>query len=226
MDRVAKIFEEVGGKFVSSPEIIRAKLSQIKAFVFDWDGVFNNGLKGPGIEGSYSEADSMGTNMLRFSGWLKDETTLPVMAIITGQKNPVALELAQREHFNVVYQEALDKTMALNHMVEKWNLKPGEIAYIFDDILDLPLAEKCGLRFMIQRKASPLFTGYVTHGNYCDYISGREGGDHAVREIAELILGLTGTFEKVIQERILFSETYQAYLEQRNASETENFTLP
>lgn len=226
MKQITNIFEAAGGRFITPPESIIKKLPGIKAFVFDWDGVFNKGKKGLGIPGSYSEADSMGTNMLRFSGWLQHNREMPVMAVITGQANPAALELAQREHFNAVYQKALDKNIALNHIVKNWDMKPEEVAYIFDDIPDLPLAEKCGLRFMIQRKASPLFAGYAINGNYCDYISGREGGDHAVREIAELILGLTDSFEKVIQERIRFSETYQAYLEQRNAGKTENFALP
>jgi len=223
--KIADKFEEAGGIFISSPAGISEKLHRIKAFVFDWDGVFNQGLKGPGITGSYSEADSMGTNLLRFSGWLEHESTLPFMAIITGREDPAALELAKREHFNVVYLKALNKIAALDHFMETRSLKPEEIAYTFDDVLDLPLAERCGLRFLVRRTASPLFMDYVINKKLCDYVTARQGGDHAVREITELLLGLSGNFERVIRERTAYGISYQNYLAQRNARTFESFTL-
>ena len=48
---IENTFKSVGGEFVSSPILISKKLKKIKALVFDWDGVFNDGVKASG-EGS------------------------------------------------------------------------------------------------------------------------------------------------------------------------------
>ena len=61
------IFESEGGEFITPPFVLMEKLKNIKAIVFDWDGVFNEGVKGGGNHSGFSEIDSMGTNMLRFS---------------------------------------------------------------------------------------------------------------------------------------------------------------
>ena len=59
------IFTSNGGKFITPTSSLKYKLSNIKAVIFDWDGVFNSGEKG-GFPSSFNEVDSMGINMLRF----------------------------------------------------------------------------------------------------------------------------------------------------------------
>ncbi|NIA09101.1 MAG: phosphatase [Nitrospiraceae bacterium] len=221
---VTESFEEVGGRFVSPVSDIRKKLGRIRVFVFDWDGVFNRGIKGHSIAGTYSEADSMGTNLLRFSSWM-DQDRLPVMAILTGQGDLTAIDFALREHFNYIYLNSIHKDKAFSHLLEILGIDPEEAAFCFDDVLDLPIAQRCGLRFMVRRMASPLFREYVTQRNLCDYLTGQQGDNHAVREIVELILGLRGDLDLVIQERIKFTGPYQRYLVQRSLQKTEAFIL-
>lgn len=222
---VTKFFEEAGGKFVSTATDIRGKLSRIEAFVFDWDGVFNRGSKGHGAAGTYSEADSMGTNLLRFSSWIDHGHRLPVMAILTGQEDLTAIDFALREHFNYIYLKSTDKDKAFSHLLKISGIDPEEAAFCFDDVLDLPIAKRCGLRFMVRRNASPLFREYVIQRDFCDYLTGRQGDNHAVREIAELILGLSGNLDLAIHERIEFTGLYQEYLDQRSSQKTEAFIL-
>ena len=77
------IFTELGGSFCRPFAEFKERLAKIKAYIFDWDGVFNNGVK-TGQSGSpFNEIDAMGTNMLRLGHWLKNNS-LPVMAVITG----------------------------------------------------------------------------------------------------------------------------------------------
>jgi len=223
--KVQNIFEEIGGKFISTPSVIKEKLTSVKAIIYDWDGVFNPGIKGEGENGTYSEADSMGINMLRFGFWLEHEHELPFIAIVSGQKNPSAIHLALREHFDHVYIKVTDKAKALNHLLKSFNITAREVAFCFDDILDLPLASECGVRFLVNRNASPLFKQYVLKNNYCDYITGQQGGNYAIREISELILGLTGNFNEVVRERIKYGDIYIKYIQQRNNQKTFTFTL-
>ena len=219
------IFKNLGGEFISSLSYIQEKLNKIKAFIFDWDGVFNSGTKAEGISSSYTEADSMGTNLLRFGFWLKNQQNLPVMAIITGENNQSAKKLAVREHFHHIYFKIPDKALAFRHLLKELNLQAHEVAFCFDDVLDFPIAKQCGLKFMVRRDASPLFKQYAIENKLCDYITAQQGGNHAVREISDLILGLYGVSDKVISERTDFSNLYTNYLQQRNIPETKMFSV-
>lgn len=223
VNALVETFSALGGEFISPASDIQKKLQNIKVFLFDWDGVFNNGNKGGDTPSGFSEADSMGTNLLRFGHWLRHQQ-LPFTAIITGENNTAAIQLAEREHFNSIYYQVRDKATALKHLQTTYNIKLEEVAFCFDDVLDLPIAKQCGLRFMINRSSSPLFAEYVKQQHNCDYISAHSGGQHAVREICELILGLTEKFTTVVEERCAFSPLYQSYLQTRNAGDTQRFT--
>lgn len=224
MLNIETTFTKQGGEFISSLSYIKEKLNNIKAFIFDWDGVFNQGTKGEGISSTYTEADSMGTNLLRFGYWLKNNKDLPVMAIITGENNHSAKKLAVREHFHHIYFKIPNKAIAFEHLLHEFNLKADEVAFCFDDVLDFPIAQRCGLKFMVRRDASPLFKQYAIEHKLCDYITAQQGGNHAVREIAELVLGLYENMEQVISERTDFSTRYTTYLQERNKANTEMFT--
>jgi len=224
MNETINLFERAGGEFISSPSFIQEKLKNIKAFIFDWDGVFNNGQKSDGSSSSYTEADSMGTNLLRFGHWLKNSEKLPITAIITGENNKTAIKLAKREHFNNIYYKIPNKAIALEHITKLYGIDKSEVAFCFDDVIDLPIAKQCGLRFMVRRNASVKFKQYIIKNNYCDYITAQEGRNNAIREISELILSLNNVFDEVIEERTNFSETYQRYLKQRNSINTEEYS--
>ena len=224
MESLENTFRDLGGEFVSPFEVIREKLGGIKAFVFDWDGVFNTGTKGVGLSSSFSEADSMATNLLRFGFWLKHQHQQPFVGIITGENNRTAFELAEREHFDAVYFKIPNKGATPDHLQQTFGISPSEIAFFFDDALDLPLAQQVGLRFLIRRKASPLFLQYARKHHYCDYISAQEGGNHAIREVVEMLLGMQDVFEQVVSERLQFSANYQSYLSQRNEKKPRHYT--
>ena len=218
-----ELFKNIGGEFITPFIRIAEKHRNIKAFIFDWDGVFNSGIKGEGISSPYSEADSMGINMLRFNYWLKNRD-IPLTSIITGENNTSAFNFAKREHLLSVYFSIKDKISALEHLYQTYGISYEQTAYIFDDILDLPVAEQCGLKFLIKRNASPAFTEYVKNKKLCDYISGNTGVEFAVREICELMLYSTGEYNHTIEERISSGFNYKEYLTMRDALKTSFFT--
>jgi len=215
-----KKFIGLGGEFLSPLSIIRAKFSKIKAIIFDWDGVFNNGEKDAGNSSSYAEGDAMGTNLFRF-GFYLDKGVIPITSIFTGALNNLSKHLAEREHFNYLIFKCLDKGKAFEEFLTYHNLKAEEVAFCFDDVLDLPIAQKCGLRFYINGSGRPLFDDYITRNNLFDYKTGNSGGHHAVREVAELLLGLLGNYDQVVQHRLNFTDEYQNYLQLRNSAKTE-----
>lgn len=220
INEVAEKFEHIGGLFVTPAAEIALRLKKIKAFVFDWDGVFNDGIKGFDRSSGFSEADAMALHILRYAYW-RLTGSVPVIAIVTAQKNESAVKFAEREHLTRVYYNFKDKYIPVELLSKDYGFEKGNIASVFDDIIDYPLAMATGLRFLINRKASPLFRSYFTSNNLCDYVTGCESPDHPVREICELVVGLLGIYNEVLITRFSEKEKYQEYWKARNAHNTE-----
>ncbi len=219
---IEKTFAGIGGLFLRPAFQIKSNLTLIKTFIFDWDGVFNTGAK-TGESGSpYSEIDSMGINLLRFSRWLSNKKILEVF-IITGENNPSAIKLAQRECYNGIFLNFKDKRRALSIIDEKYHVQKENIAVVFDDILDVGIAELCRLAFFVGRKSTPMLENYIKEKGICDYITGSGGGNYAVREVCELIMGMEGSYEKTLRQRIDFTPEYQEYLQDRSLLQPELF---
>jgi 3-deoxy-D-manno-octulosonate 8-phosphate phosphatase (KDO 8-P phosphatase) len=220
---VARRFSEAGGVFLVPAAAVARKLRHIRALVFDWDGVFNSGVKGQGLPSTFSEADAMGSNMLRYALWRQAEQ-LPVVVVVSGEDNRVALQLARRERFQGVYMGVRDKRLVIEHLCSRHTLEPDEIACIFDDINDLGMAALCGVRYLVRRPASPLLIRYVAEHELCDYISAHDPTHHAVRELCELSLGLLGMFDAVVDSRAAYDAGYQRYFNERQAGRTHGYT--
>jgi 3-deoxy-D-manno-octulosonate 8-phosphate phosphatase (KDO 8-P phosphatase) len=209
-------FSAAGGSFVTPAEELLQKLEECRAIVFDWDGVFNAGRKGQAVSSGFSEADSMGTNMLRYGLWRK-LGELPYTAIISGENNESAIAFAEREHLTAVYTGIRKKQDVIAHLTADSALQPQQIACVYDDINDLPMAAVCGLRFMVRRDSSPMFADYVERRGLCDYVTGAKSGGNPVREICELLLGLMAAYDDVIASRVASDDKYESYLGTRQS---------
>ncbi len=219
LTEVVKRFNAAGGRFITPVDHLSARLDECRGIVFDWDGVFNDGRKGQATSSGFSEADSMGTNMLRY-GMCRHSGALPYSAIISGENNESAVAFARREHMTAVYTGIRKKQDVITHVCEESGLQPQQIACVFDDINDLPMAELCGLRFMVRRNASPLFADFVERKKYCDYITGASGSSYAVREICELMLGIMDFYPEAVESRIAFDADYEYYFQARQSVDT------
>jgi 3-deoxy-D-manno-octulosonate 8-phosphate phosphatase (KDO 8-P phosphatase) len=211
---IVQLFESGGGEFFTPPSVFVAKLRSIRAVLFDWDGVFNEGFK-QGAEGSvFSEVDAMGTNMLRYALW-KLHGKQPFTAIITGEENPSAQGLSKREHFHAMYFQAKNKAAVFASFCQRHSVRAEEILFFYDDVLDLEVARQCGARIMIGRKAAPMLAAFAKSNSMVDYVTGCSGGEHGLREGCELIVALLGQYDAVVSERMVFSSDYQLYLAER-----------
>lgn len=201
---------------------MKQKLEKIKALLFDWDGVFHAGHKNEHSSSTFSEADSMGINMLRFGFWLQNRT-MPYTAIISGENNVTAHYWSKREHLDATFSKVKNKVEILSFLKEVHGFTPDEVLFVFDDILDLSLAKEVGYRIMINRDANPLFKEYCRENNYYDYLTSCDGGKHGVREACEHTLDLIGRFEETIEKRVAYSGEYTNYNTQRLAQSTQHF---
>jgi 3-deoxy-D-manno-octulosonate 8-phosphate phosphatase (KDO 8-P phosphatase) len=211
------------GEFISSPTTLKQKLKQIKALVFDWDGVFNDGRKNLEGHSSFSETDSMGVNMMRFSYFLQHKH-LPPTAIITGENNQLAFSFAKREHLNNVYYKAAHKEHALMHLCEQHRISPADVLFVFDDVLDFSVAKLAGVRFMIGRKSNPLLHEFAAERRLVDYITRNSGNENGVREVSEIVMSMSNNFDVALELRMKYAEAYKDYITLRNKGETQFFT--
>lgn len=222
MSDTEQIFTGLGGRFLTPADEIREKYSKIKALVFDWDGVFNDGFKHHESGSLFSETDSMGLNLLRFN-YYASHNKLVNTFIVTGLNNVMAVTFAEREHFNGIYLNYKFKEEAFEEIRKQTGCGFEEMAFVFDDVLDFGMAGRCGLSFFIPRNAAPLTRNYVLGNSLCDYITAHEGSGYAVREICELLIGLTGNFNEIIENRIRFKGIYEEYFLTRNSVNTRVF---
>lgn len=195
---IEDVFVQTGGHFYSSAYSIEAKLKDIRAYVFDWDGVFNDARKGADRSASYSEVDTTGVHLLRFAHFLRHKN-LPKIAVFDEHNNELVKAWSKREAVNELYLDATDKAASLKHFCSKHGLEPAQVAYIFDDVRDVPAARMAGLRLLVSRKDSPVFRDYLRDKKLVDYHTANSGEQHAVREICELLMMLLNKHHEVIE---------------------------
>lgn len=225
MTETERSYLAIGGKFITPFDELKEKLQPVKAIIYDWDGVFNNGSKKANSSSDFSEVDSMGTNLLRYSHYLKTGK-LPLSAIISGEKNETAFYFCRRECFHYSFSKAANnKIDALNFICDEHKIQPNEIIYFFDDVLDLSIAETCGVRILVDQKVNPLFIDYCVKNKLVDYKTGSAGGNHAVREATELLIALNNNYERVITDRKNSSKEYKTYLDLRRSTETKFYSF-
>ncbi len=212
------------GRFLTSPADILAKLEKVKVYIFDWDGVFNNGQKDENNTSLFNEIDAMGINMLRFNHY-KRKGSMPLFGIVTGERNSASHTFADREHIDFVYYKIKHKRTALEHLCKQHNVTPEEVLFVFDDILDLDVAKKVGVRMMVSRSANPLLLKYAENNQLMDYLTANDGNNHALREAIEMLIGLTGKYDETISDRIAYNDIYRKFITTRNSLPTEYYTV-
>ncbi len=169
------------------PEEVIEKAKKIKLLLTDVDGVLTDGRIIYDSDGKelkfFHVRDGHGLKLLISRGI--------EVGIITGRNSSIvekrAMELGIKHIFQSVYNKAeiIDKIIALE------NLENEAIAYIGDDIVDLPAFNKVG--FKITVPDAPLEVQ-----RYADYITLNYPGKGAVREICEIILKSKGLWEEIL----------------------------
>lgn len=162
---------------------------KIRLLVLDVDGVLTDGSIILDNEGNEFKAfhvrDGHGIKMLEKAG--------VKVAIITGRHSKVVERRAHELGITEVYQRCHIKTVAYEHLLEKMGLSNEEVAYIGDDIVDIPIFKRVGLSIAVadateETKASAMI------------VTTNRGGRGAVREVCEFILKSKGIWEELMDE--------------------------
>lgn len=156
----------------------------IRLAIFDVDGVLTDGRLYFLTDGSefktFNTLDGQGIKMLINSGVRT--------AIISGRKTPVVERRAQGLGIQHLYQGREDKLAVLDELLAQVGLEPSQVAYLGDDLPDLPVIRRVGLGMAVA--SADAFVRQHAHG-----VTRARGGEGAAREFCELILRGQGNLE-------------------------------
>ena len=160
------------------------RISPLRLVAFDVDGVLTDGglyLSDSGEElKRFNSLDGHGLKMLKASG--------VELAIITGRTSKCVELRANNLGITRLYQGVEDKLAVMQALLAELKLAPEAAAFMGDDVVDLPVMRRVGLALSVP--AAPQVVRDHAH-----YVSQREAGHGAVREVCEMILGAQGTLD-------------------------------
>lgn len=165
---------------------MQSKLAKIKLLLLDVDGVLTNGQIIYDNQGNELKAfdvkDGHGLKMVQRAGIR--------VGIVTGRNSIVVSRRAQELGIEILYQGALRKLEPYLEILSEQNLLDEQVAYVGDDIIDLPILQRVGFSATVADAIPDLFP-------YVDYIATRPGGGGAVREICDLLLRASGQWDEI-----------------------------
>jgi 3-deoxy-D-manno-octulosonate 8-phosphate phosphatase (KDO 8-P phosphatase) len=170
---------------------IIAKARAIKLFILDVDGVLTDGTIYYGKDGiemkGFHIYDGFGIKLLQKTG--------VEVAIISGKNSDAVRRRLEDLKLQHVYLGHEDKLIPYAELKQKLQLRDHAIAYMGDDLLDLPILCRAGLSISVPQAPRHLH-------QHVDLITNKKGGKGAVREACEFIMEAQGTFHSMVQSYI------------------------
>ena len=167
---------------------VAARARKVQLLALDVDGVLTDRRIILGSDGihvkSFDVRDGFGLVLARDAG-LK-------IAIITAEESNIVTLRAKQLKIHWVAQAARDKAKAFQQLLTHFRLRPERIAYIGDDLLDLPVLKRVGFSATVADAAAEV-------KSRVHYVAALPGGRGAVREVVELILRAQGHWPAIMK---------------------------
>jgi len=168
---------------------LKERASKIRMLVLDVDGVLTDGklyFDHAGNElKAFNTRDGLGMKALQRCGI--------EVAVITGRKSRAVAHRMSQLGIKHVYQGREDKLNAFLHLLDITGLDEHEICYAGDDWIDLPVLMRAGLAISVADAEERV-------KEHAHWITQRNGGDGAVREMCNLILAAQGKDQTILDE--------------------------
>lgn len=163
--------------------------SAVKLLALDVDGVLTDGsiiLHDDGTESKcFNTLDGHGLRMWKRAG-LK-------VAILSGRPSPPTNRRAEQLGIDYCFTDCYDKLPKLKEILDSEKLQADNVAYIGDDLADLPAIMFVGFGVAVANAADEVKEN-------ADYVTTKTGGTGAVREVIEYILKKSGTWQQLLQK--------------------------
>lgn len=158
---------------------LKTKLKKIKLLAMDFDGVMTDGFVYVDENGRESvrcsRKDGLGIEMLKKNGLDAVVISKEANSVVTARCKKLKIQCWQR------VKDGEGKLEILKKIIKEKNLSPENVAYIGDDLNDEVPLRFAGISFTVA-------DGHPKIRAVVDYVTRVRGGEHAVREAAELIL--------------------------------------
>ncbi len=165
---------------------VRQKAARIQLLLLDVDGVLTDGgifIDDRGVETKrFDVRDGQGITSLREAGIQ--------VGFVTGRSSRIVRIRARELGVGIVYQHVKNKAETYQRIKRRSGLADEYIAYVGDDLADVPILREAGLAVVVQ-DATEIVRPYA------DYITQAKGGAGAVREVCELLLKNQGHWDKL-----------------------------
>ncbi len=172
---------------MEDPNSIEHRASRIKLLLMDCDGVLTDGrlwlTEDGGEQKTFNTHDGLGLSLLHRAGLRS--------GIITGRSSQSVTRRAEELGIEFVRQGDADKLAAFNSVLQLADVDENEVAYIGDDLPDIPLMQRS--QFAVAVADAVEETRSVAH-----YVTQAEGGRGAVREVIEIILKSQGRWQELV----------------------------
>jgi len=169
-------------------EQLALSMKKVKLLLLDVDGVLTDGSVILGSGGAefkvFNIHDGLAIRLVRTAGIH--------VGIITSRSSEAVTQRARELGIEIVHQGAKDKSVAYRAILEELHVSDDAVCYMGDDLPDWPVIKNAGFG--------------VAVANACDelkhdaaYVTMRNGGQGAVREVVEMILKSQGRWDEVIR---------------------------
>jgi 3-deoxy-D-manno-octulosonate 8-phosphate phosphatase (KDO 8-P phosphatase) len=173
-------------EFLRSEEEVRGRAARIKLLVLDVDGVLTDGTLVWHANGQESKVfhvhDGHGIRLLQRAGI--------EAAFLTGRRSQVVDDRARDLGIKLVVQGSRNKLADYEHILQLRELGDQSVAYVGDDLVDVPVFRRVGLAVTVADGASHILP-------YCHASTLNKGGRGAVREVCEFLLQVQGKWEEI-----------------------------
>ncbi|HYN77771.1 MAG TPA: 3-deoxy-manno-octulosonate-8-phosphatase KdsC [Lamprocystis sp. (in: g-proteobacteria)] len=167
---------------------IHERAARVRLVIFDVDGVLTDGSLFLGDDGqeykAFNARDGHGMVMLRETG--------VQLAVISGRSSGAVSTRMEGLGIRHVFQGRADKVPAYMELMQTLGLPDAAVAYVGDDVVDLPIMRRVGLAIAVG-DAHPLVS------RHAHWQTRAPGGRGAAREVCELIMDAQGTLAPIIE---------------------------
>ena len=179
---------------LASPDVL-ARARKIKLFLMDVDGTLTDGgvclISSTSPDGSAAVSEMKVFNAQDGQGLSLAHTMGIQTGFITGRSSPAVAKRAEELKVTFVYLGQAKKTEAFEECMRKAGVTEEEVAYMGDDLPDIPLAQRAGLAVCVADGAPELRA-------VCHFTTRRLAGRGTAREVVELILKAQGRWEEAV----------------------------
>jgi 3-deoxy-D-manno-octulosonate 8-phosphate phosphatase (KDO 8-P phosphatase) len=117
------------------------------------------------------------------------------LGLITKRISETVALRARDLKIDIVHQGVADKGKCFLEILEKEKIKPEEVAYVGDDVIDLPVMRRCGLAIAVRNAREEV-------KDESHFVTDHQGGHGACRDAIEYILRAQGSLDRAIEQYI------------------------